>query len=362
MNRRNLISYVITILATAIGFFVVLTVCNNLYGGQMFDAILRFLVGAIIAGFLNTVAHELGHYFAGKKNGFVFSSMSIWFFKWKKVEGKTKFQFVLMGEEAGYTEMIPTQTENIDKKFAKMTKGGIVASFIVTLLGIPPLFMGFLPIWIYSIWAMFLPVGLYYFFGTYLPTVSGGMLNDGAVLQSIKKQTDSSKVMINLLKIQVKLYSGKLPSEIDESVYFDLPQLPEDDMNFAMLLNARYSYYVDKEDFENAKKVSARLLSLEEYLPKNFVMIAKTDALYNACTFDYNEEVADDLLYEVEDYINNVNSATNLRVKIAYLVNVNKEMENLDMFFKKAYKEASKEQLKGLTLYETKLLDKLKNR
>ena len=65
--------------------------------------------------------------------------------------------------------------------------------------------------------------------------------------------------------------------------------------------------------------------------------------------------------YEFEDYINNVNNATNLSVKIAYLTNVNKDVEDLDMFFKKAYKEANKEQLKGLSLYETKLLDKLKN-
>ena len=361
MNRRNLFSYIVTLGATTLGFFIVLMVCNSFYGGQMFDAIIRFLIGAIIAGFFNAVAHELGHYIAGKKNGFAFSSMSIWFFKWKKVKGKTKFDIVLMGEEAGYTEMIPMQTENIDTKFIKMTKGGIIASLLITLFGVPPLFMGFLPIWIYSIWAMFLPVGLYYFFGTALPTCSGGMLNDGAIVSSIKKQTDSSLVMLNLLKIQAQLYSGKSPKEIDEQLYFNLPQLPEDDINFAMLLNARYSYYIDNEDFDNAKKTTARLLSLEEYLPKNYIKIIKTDALYNACTFDFNEELADDLLYEVENYINNVNTASNVRVKIAYLIKVAKETENIDMFFNKAYKEADREPLKGLGIYEKNLLDKLKN-
>ncbi len=361
MNRRNLFSYILTMLATALGFFLILAVCNNLYGGQTFEAIFRFLVGAILAGFFNAAVHELGHYLAGKKNGFAFSSMTIWFFKWKKVKNKTKFEFVLMGEEAGYTEMIPTNADNIDKKFLKLTRGGILASFIITLFGIPPLFMSFLPIWIYSIWAMFLPVGLYYFLGTCIPTCSGGMLNDGAVILSIKKQTDSSKVMLNLLKIQAQLYEGKTPKQIDNSLYFDLPQLPEDDINFAMLLNARYSYYIDNEDYENAKKVTARLLSLEDYLPKNYINLIKTDALYNACTFDYNEDLADDFLYEVEDYLNNINTATNVRVKIAYLKNVAKETEDLDMFFKKAYKEAKREQIKGLGIYETKLLDGLKD-
>ncbi len=360
MKRRNLFSYSMTLFATAIGFFAVLIVCNKFYGEQMFASILRFLIGAIIAGFFNTVAHELGHYYVGKKNGFAFSSMSIWFFRWKKVKDKTRFEFILMGEEAGYTEMIPTQTDDIDKKFIKMTKGGINASLLITILGLPPLFMGFLPIWVYSIWAMFLPVGLYYYFGTLLPTTTEGVLNDGAVIANIKNKTDSALVMINLLKIQAQSYAGKSPKEIDEALYFDLPQLPEDDINFAMLLNARYSYYLDKEDYENAKKITARLLSLEDYLPKAFQMIVKADALYNACTFDFDEVRADDLLYEVEKYLNNVNTATNVRIKIAYLKNVVKETENLDVFFKKAYREVKREQLKGVGVFETKLLDKLK--
>ena len=140
---------------------------------------------------------------------------------------------------------------------------------------------------------------------------------------------------------------------------FDLPQLPEDSLNFAMLLNARYAYYLDKQDYENAKKITDRLLSLEEYLPKNYVNIVKTDALYNACTFDFNEEKADDLMYELEIYLNNVNTVTNVRVKLAYMLNVKQENGNLDMFFKKGYKEADRCQIKGFGAYERKLFDGL---
>ena len=46
----------------------------------------------------------------------------------------------------------------------------------------------------------------------------------------------------------------EINSEIDESYYFDLPQLCEEHPYFIQLLTLRYSYYLDKGDYENAKK------------------------------------------------------------------------------------------------------------
>lgn len=359
-KKVNVLNYIITMAITMGTLFWALMVCNEVYSGQMIDAFLRFLVGAIIAGFLNTTAHELGHFFAGKKNKFVFSSMVIWFFRWSRVKKKIKFDLVMLGEEAGYTEMIPTDSENVKKGLKNMTKGGIIASFILMIIGVPPIFMSFLPVWVYSIWVMFLPVGAYFFFGSALPQSSYGIMNDGGVLYDLKKDNDRSKVTVSLLKIQAELFSGKTPSEVDEKLYFDLPQLPEDDPTFAMLLDARYAYYLDKEDYANAKKTTDRLLSLEEYLPKSYNLIIKTNALYNACTFDFDEQKADDLTYELEKYLNNVNTAVNVRTKLAYLINVRQETQSAEVFFKKGYKEADRCQIKGLGEYERKLFDRLK--
>jgi hypothetical protein len=49
-----------------------------------------------------------------------------------------------------------------------------------------------------------------------------------------------------------------------------------------------------------------------------------------------------------------------VRVKLAYLLYVKHEKEMLDMFFKKATKEADKSQIKGYGTFEKKLLDKMK--
>lgn len=359
-RSTNIINNIIYFLITMATLFLVVVTFNQRYNEGAFLSITTFVIGAIMAGIINTFAHEFGHYFAGKKNGFVFSCMCVWFFKWTKVNKQVRFNFVMIGEEAGYTEMIPTSKDSLDRKFARMTRGGIIASLLMLLIGIPPIFIKSLPSFIYAIWSIFLPIGCYYFFGSFLPTSSEGILNDGAVIRGIKKKYDTMTVALSILAIQSEMYNGKTPSEIDEGLYFNLPQLPEDDPNFALLLDARYCYYLDNGDYENAKKASDRMLSIVEYMPKNYKIQAKLNCLYNACTFDYNEDVADDIMYDIERFLNNVNTASTVRVKLAYLINIKGEIDSFDIFYKKGLKEADRCQIKGLGRFERKLFERLK--
>ncbi len=362
MSRKtNIINYIINMGATMGALLAVVLLCSDRYSETMVNALIKLLVGAILAGLINTFVHEFGHVIAGKYNGFVFSSVTIWFFKWTKRKKKIRFSFVMMGEEAGYTEMIPSRGENMANRLKRFSFGGIIGSAICVILGIIPLFISSLSVWVFSIWSMFFPIGVYFLLSSALPASSGGVRNDGAVIYGLKKDDDVSKVTVNLLIIQSQLMGGKTPSEIDENLYFDLPQLPEDDVNFAMILNARYNYYLDKEDYQNAKMVSDRLMSIIDYLPKDYRFIVKTDALYNACTFDYNEENADDLMYELEKFLNNVNNATTVRVKLAYLLYIKKEKEAADIFLNKAYKECDRNKVIGYGKYERKLLEKISN-
>ena len=347
--------------ATLITLFAVVYVCDQKYSEELVDVLLKFLVGAIVAGLVNTFAHELAHLIVGKKNGFAFSSITVWFFKWYKVKNKIRFAFTMIGEEAGYTEMIPKNRENLSARFKKMTLAGPIASFVLMLVGIPAFFISSLSIWIFCIWAMFLPIGAYIFFTSALPASSYGVRNDGAVAYGINKGDDVSKVTLSLLAIQAEMYMGKTPAEIDEGLYFELPQLPEDDVNFVLLLNARYLYYLDKEDYDSAKKITERLTGLIDDMPKDYRAHVLADALYNACTFDYDEDRADDIVYEIEKYLNNVNNAANVRAKLAYLLYVKRETQSLDIFYKKGIKEADRCQIKGLGLFERKLFDKIKS-
>lgn len=362
MSRRiNFINNVAVIVLTALGLMAVVLIANGTFTASLGTVLASFAAGAVIAGVICTCFHELGHFIAGKINGFDFLSMTIWFFKWSKERGKIVFDFVMMGDEAGYTEMVPKSTENLTVRLKKMTLGGLVATVIPMLFGIIPLFLvEKLSLFGFAAWAMFLPIGVYMFFGNALPMTSGGAGNDGKVLFGIKKMDDDTKVILSMLAVQSELYSGKTPAEIDEKYYFDLPQLSEDDLNFAMLLSARYCYYLDKKDYVNAKKTTDRLLSIADYLPKAYLNAVKTDALYNACTFDKDEETADDLMAELEKYLGRRNGSAEIRAKTAYLLYIKEEKAALDIFYRKGVIEANKCNLRGLGLFERKLLEEMK--
>ena len=167
MSRKtNITNYIITMAAMLGTLFLAVYVCNLVFGGDIIDAAIQFLVGAIIAGFVHTAAHELAHLIVGKKTGFAFSSMTIWFFKWSKIRNKIRIDLTMIGEEAGYTEMIPTSSDNLSKRFVKMTSAGYIASLIFTIIGLPAIFLALytdaLNVWVYCIWVMFLPIGVYF--------------------------------------------------------------------------------------------------------------------------------------------------------------------------------------------------------
>ena len=363
MSRKtNVINNILSMGLTLAAVFFVAQICNSRYTNVRFLGVIGLLLlGAILAGFVCTLSHEAGHLLAGKKNGFKFVSLSVWFFRWKKVGKKTVFEFVLPGESAGFTEMTPDGTDNLDKRLKKMTAGALWLSFFTMPVGVIPLVIPSLPLWAFAFLSMFLPLGAATFFGNALPMSSGGARNDGAVLCGLKRMDDDSKVSLAVLSVQAGLYAGKTPAEIDERYYFDVPQLPEDSLNFLLLLKARYDYYLDKGDYENAKKTTERLLSLEEYFPKSIMNVVKADALYNACTFDFDEERADDLTYETEKYLNSENTLANVRIKAAYLLYVKKEYDLIDVFYKKGLRDVKRSVLSGYGKFEKKLLTKIKS-
>lgn len=363
MDRKKVIrNNVILIAIVGVMVFFVAFV-NDAYHGtsNMYLTILFYLIGAIFWGVVNAFVHEIGHVVAGKKNGFIITAVTVWFFKWIRVGNKFRFYFTLIKEEAGFTESVPTNADNIEKRLKKMSFGGIVASGILMIASFIPLFFcGKMAYWLYSVMAVALPISGYYFFGNVIPFISNGVRNDGSIIDGINKDADDVKVIIALLKINAELYTGKTYSEIDEKLFFDLPQLPEDSPYFVGNLIARYNYYLDKEDYENAKKITERLIGLSEDMPKELEMLCKLNALYDACTFNYNDEKADDYMYEVENVLNADMSPTSFRIRLAYVLYVTKNKEIVNDFYKKCLKLCKKYYILGVSKFERKLVDRMK--
>lgn len=364
MSRKwNIINNVVSLVATMCLVVLAATVRKDSYSGDMAGYIALYLAGAVVWGFVNTVVHEAGHIISGKANGFAFYSVTVWFFHLKKENGKLSFGFNMIGGEAGYTEMIPTKKENVGKSYKKMTLGGINASLIASVLSIfPIIFCKYISVNLYAFLAMSFPVSVYFFLNSVLPMESEGVKNDGAVALSFHRKEDTALVQESVLKAQAELYVGVLPKDLDKELLFDLPQLPEDDLNFIALLDLRYAYYLDGGNFEEAVKVNERLCDIAQYIPKPYKFPILAESLYVSCAIKKDEEKAEETLYELDKYINNANTAQNIRVKLAYLMEIRGETTELEMFFDKFERECAKLPLKGNAEYERRLVAPLKEK
>ena len=359
MNRKFVIlNYVITFLVTIGAVVFVVLFFNNKYSLSFWNVVGFYTLGLLVSSFICALLHEFGHLVFGKVKGFILSSFSVWFLRWDNSCKKLRFSLRFLFEEAGSTEMIKKDVSGMEKGLKFMTVGGLIFSLISAMISLP-VFIISVPYQVYCVLAVFLPVGLYFFVGNAIPSSEGRVRNDGGVLYGLKKGDNETKVTLSLLSIQTELFNGKTFSEIDGKYYFEVPQLPEDSLNFITLLTYRYNYYLDVKDYENAKKTTSRLLTLEEYMPKSFKYVVKSDALYNACTFNLNEEVADDLTYEIEDVLNKDESVTSYRVRLAYIALIKGERQILEAFYNKAIKRANKCQLSGLKRFEIKLINEL---
>lgn len=363
-NRTNVINNLLLLALTVVAVFVATFIGNLNFKVQLLPTVCLFLVGAIIFALLNTVVHEFGHVIAGKKNKFEFYSMRVFLWTFYKNNGKIKGYFTGLKEELGATEMLPVGMENLEKRFKNLAKGGIFGSLLMLILSIIPLvtasFFADNLWWLYAILSMGFPVSLYFFLGNGLPMSNEGILNDSAVIYGINKGNDDAKVTLGLLKIHSELMRGKSPAEIDEKLFYDLPQLPEDDPNFIILLNNRYSYELDRENYEKLNKISSRLEGLLDDMPRIYQGVVMADLLYNACAINLDEEKADNLVEDNEKYLNKVNNFTNLRIKAAYLLYVVKETAQAKEFIEKAERELLKCKIPGIIKFETKLINKIK--
>lgn len=362
MNRKsNLIYNVIILAVTIASAFIVVAVANNTYVSELFPTILLFLLGTIIAGLLNTLLHEWGHVLAGKRAGMEFLSLRLWFFTIVKENGKTKWVWSRFIDQAGACEMLPTKSDDLKKSFARMTAGGLIGSAVCVALGIVfACLAGIFPWWLYCICSIFLPVSAYCFLTNALPMNDQGIRNDGGVLYGIRHDDDTTKVSLNLLQIQAELHAGKSPSEIAPELYFDLPQLVEDDVNFLLLLSARYAYYVDAGDLENANKISERLFLIKKYVPKVFADQYNCDLLYNACAIKKSEYEADDLMDYVEKYLNASDTATSMRIKTAYVLYVVADREEAARFLERGESLIEDEPILGIAKMERKLFERMR--
>ena len=125
----------------------------------------------------------------------------------------------------------------MQKRAAKYTLGGLVLSGIVlSILVVAAVLCSCVWTTQFILWGA-VPYTAYLFMLNVLPLEYASGKTDVLVYVGIKNHAPAEKNMLAAMEIQGNLYTGKSFSEIDENLYYDLPQLCEDEPLYAVILD-----------------------------------------------------------------------------------------------------------------------------
>ncbi len=222
-----------------------------------------FVLGFVVAPIL----HEIGHIVMAKSQNMQIVYAKFSFLKICEKKGKNRLAFA-SPFAADETQAIPKNGGNMQKRASLYTIGGLTFGGVYfVLVAILALLLtitvgGYFA---FALWGL-VPYAGYLFLLNVLPLTYNGGKTDMSVYVGIKKGEDAEKTMLAAMEIQGKLFEGKSYGEMDEDLYFSLPQLPEDEPLFAIMLDLRYRYWLDKGEYVKASDCLNRLAQAGEYL------------------------------------------------------------------------------------------------
>ncbi len=242
---------------------------------QTIAALCGFFLGFVFS----PIVHELGHAFFAKISGMQLQYLKAFCFKIVRKKGRKRFSFA-SPFAAEQTQTIPKFGGDMPHRAACYTIGGLLFSGIFLLLAVLTA-LGITLIWRanFVAWGM-IPYAGYLFFLNALPLEYASGKTDALVYRGIKKGFDTEKCMLSAMEIQGQLFEGKTFAEIEERYYFDLPQLSEEEPLYALLLDLRYRYYLDKEEYEKSADCLNRLVVSQEYLSNEEIERLAAELVY----------------------------------------------------------------------------------
>lgn len=345
--------YAVTLLiAFLVGQIVVLCCAwSNLNG--LIESVIGFAVGCFLAPTL----HELGHLSFGVVNGMALKYTKFFCFRFFEKNGKIKFSFA-SPFESEQTQMVAKFGGNMKKRAVNYTLGGVIFGgvYTVIILCCALLFSLFgKGDGAFAFWGA-LPYAAYLFLLNVAPFEYASGKTDILVLNGILKDADAEKTMVSAMEIQGRVYQGKTFSEIDEAWYFDLPQLCEDEPLYAIMLDLRYRYYLDKGDMDGASNMLNRLATSAEYLTDKQAQQVAAQFVYMNSLLKHQED-ADKSGKLCQEFLAS-ESAEAKRILAAYAAAFGAR-EKAELLIEQSQALLRKEKSKGEMLFEEKLLKKI---
>ena len=197
---------------------------------------------------LSSLLHEAGHCLFGLCSG---------------IRAKISFTSALYFFKSSSCEVVPKKDNKVRARYAVTCVGGLALNLIVVIFGIIALLVREVPTYL----ALIAPSSLYLFLINFIPWETGSGKTDGLVIHELLINEDCAKVAVAVLTIQAKVLAGTPIEKVDRSLFFDLPQIREDDPAFIALTGLRADYFKALGDTAKAHQYSGRFEQLKaDYL------------------------------------------------------------------------------------------------
>lgn len=314
-------------------------------------AVVTVVCGFALSFIFAPLLHELGHYTMGKSVRFLCVYLKAFCFQIRLVNGKYRFSLVspFLPDQ---TQMLPKSGENMYDRANIYTLGGLVFSGLFLALSVLVAIVAKN----FVAWGL-VPYTAYLFLLNLPAAEYPSGKTDILVYQGIKKGADEEKCMLAAMEIQGRLFEGKSFAEIDEGLYFDLPQLCEEQPLYAVLLDLRYRYYLDKGAQEQAADCLNRLALSQAYLSDEEVEKVAAELTYMHA-ISGNIEGAEESGKLCREFLA-ANSGTAKRILAAYSYAVGK-LEAIAPLKEQAQEALQREKIAGVKKFEENLLSRIK--
>lgn len=253
--RGKIVTIVAAVLAVAFaawgGYgFCIWADSSELMAGSSLAVLIPVYILCLLFGvFLEQLIHEGAHFLIGAIVGMGVRPPKIRFFHSSSIE------------------VNPHGLKCIRLRFVLTALAGVFFDLLLVVLGA----LAFSVPYISPILGIVSPYALYSLIVNAAPLQYGVGKTDGLVALEMTVNTPTAKVMTNIFKMQALLHKGVLLKDMDESLLLDVPQLPEDDLNFIILTQLRYEYYLAKGNDSEAYKYFRRFQELIKYLPSEYM-------------------------------------------------------------------------------------------
>lgn len=352
MRRKGATIYaMLCTLLLAAGFVLVFFFAWKAGSREMGECI----VGVVLGFSISPIVHELGHILCAEAAKMRIVYTKFFCFRVFIKDGKTRFGFA-SPFAADQTQVIPKVGGNMRKRALHYTRGGLLLSLALLFLALSAsLACVYLGNTSYILWG-FVPYAAYLFALNALPLEYASGKTDMLVYKGIKRGFDAEKTMLAAMEIQGRLYAGESYAEIEESWYYDLPQLCENEPLYAVILDLRYRYHLEKEEMEKAADCLNRLAISQAYLSdEELEKIAAELTYMHALNGDI--ERAEESAKLCRGYLQS-NQASAKRILATYAATVGQK-DGVKTLIEQAKCALEKEWIAGNKKFEEKLISRI---